>query len=129
GTLTLSYVSDGEFVDETTEPTTQDTTTTDPVSDTYTITFTNNKNWSNVNCYYWGTNDTTLSTWPGEGMTYSTTSDYGEKIYTIEIPNTADHIIFNDGGSHQTVDITITGSAKYYISGGFGKAYTVATWE
>ncbi len=129
GTLTLSYVSDGEFVDETTEPTTQDTTTTDPVSDTYTITFTNNKNWSKVNCYYWGTNDTTLSTWPGEGMTYSTTSDYGEKIYTIEIPNTADHIIFNDGGSNQTVDITITGSAKYYISGGSGKAYTVATWE
>ena len=129
GTLTLSYVSDGEFVDETTEPTTQDTTTTDPVSDTYTITFTNNKNWSKVNCYYWGTNDTTLSTWPGEGMTYSTTSDYGEKIYTIEIPNTADHIIFNDGGSNQTVDIKITGSAKYYISGGFGKAYTVATWE
>ena len=129
GTLTLSYVSDGEFVDETTEPTTQDTTTTDPVSDTYTITFTNNKNWSKVNCYYWGTNDTTLSTWPGEGMTYSTTSDYGEKIYTIEIPNTADHIIFNDGGSNQTVDITITGSAKYYISGGSGKAYTVDTWE
>ena len=129
GTLTLSYVSDGEFVDETTEPTTQDTTTTDPVSDTYTITFTNNKNWSKVNCYYWGTNDTTLSTWPGEGMTYSTTSDYGEKIYTIEIPNTADHIIFNDGGSNQTVDIKITGSAKYYISGGFGKAYTVTTWE
>ena len=117
GTLTLSYVSDGEFVDETTVP------------DTYSITFTNNKYWESVNCYYWATDDISLSTWPGEAMVHSTTNDYGEKIYTLDIPSTAEYMIFNDGGSNQTVDITITGSAKYYISGGSDKAYTVDTWE
>ena len=124
GTLTLSYVSDGEFVDETTVP---DTSGSD--TDTYSITFTNNKYWGSVNCYYWATDDTTLSTWPGKAMAYSTTNDYGEKIYTLDIPSTAEYIIFNDGSSSQTVDIPVTGSAKYYISGGSGKAYTVATWE
>lgn len=62
-------------------------------------------------------------------MTYSATNDYGQKIYTIEIPSTADHIIFNNGGQCQTVDISVTGSAKYYISGGSESAYTVATWK
>ncbi len=139
GTLTLSYESDGEFTDDTTPtpttptPTTPTPTTPTPTTpvdpDTYTITFTNNKNWSKVYCYFWSTDDTTLSTWPGEAMTYSTTNDYGEKIYTIEIPSTADHIIFNNNSGSQTVNINVTGSAKYYISGGSGKNLTVATWE
>ena len=111
-------------------PTTPPVDPTDPAStDKYTITFTNNMNWSAVNCYYWSTSDKSMVAWPGNAMTYSTTNDYGQKIYTIEIPSTADHIIFNNGGQSQTVDISVTGSAKYYISGGSGNAYTVATWQ
>ncbi len=95
----------------------------------YTITFTNNYNWSNVCCYYWSDSDTTMSSWPGKEMTYSSTNDYGQGIYTIEIPSTATHIIFNNGNNgQQTVDIDVTGSAKYYISGGSGTTCTVETW-
>ncbi len=103
--------------------------TTTPVSDTYTITFTNNKSWSNVYCYYWSDSDTKMSTWPGDAMTYSSTNDYGEKIYTIEIPSTVGYIIFNNNNGSQTVDIPVTSSTKYYISGGSGTALTVATWN
>lgn len=113
----------------TAQPTTAQPTTQAPDPGTYTITFSNNKYWSSVNCYYWATDDTTLSTWPGEAMTYSETNDYGEAIYTIEIPSTADCIIFNDGNGNQTVDISVTGDAKYYISGGSGNSFTVETWE
>ncbi len=119
-----------------TEPT-ETTSTTQPTTATqattqageYTITFTNNKSWSSVNCYYWSDSDTKMTTWPGKAMTYSTTNDYGEKIYTITIPSTATYIIFNDGNGSQTVDISVTGSAKYYISGGSGTSYTVKTWQ
>ncbi|HCB94953.1 MAG TPA: hypothetical protein DEP65_04420 [Ruminococcus sp.] len=111
------------------QPTYPETPTNPDSGDNYTITFTNNRNLGNVNCYYWSEADTTITAWPGTQMTYSTTNDFGEKIYTIEIPSSVDHIIFNDGSSSQTVDIAVTGSAKYYISGGSGSACTVETWE
>ncbi len=103
--------------------------TTAPV-DTYTMTFTNNYYWSNVYCYYWSDYDTTMTSWPGKTMTYSTTNDYGQDVYTLNIPSTATHVIFNNGngGGQQTVNIDITGSARYYISGGSGTACEVLTW-
>lgn len=107
----------------TTEPVTEPTAT----ASTYTMTFTNNRNWDKVCCYYWSGD--TNNNWPGTEMTYSYTNDFGEKIYTIEIPDTALNVIFNNGGNgQQTVDITVTGSAKYYISGGSGNSYTVGNW-
>ena len=128
---------------ETTEPATTEPVTTEPVTttpvttepatqpattnSTYTMTFTNNRNWDKVCCYYWSGD--TNNNWPGTEMTYSYTNDFGEKIYTIEIPDTAQNVIFNNGGNgQQTVDITVNGSAKYYISGGSGTSCTVANW-
>lgn len=111
------------------QPTSPETPTSPVSGDNYTITFTNNRNWGNVNCYYWSESDTNMVAWPGTQMTYSSTNDFGQKIYTIEIPSTVDHIIFNDGSGSQTVDIAVTGSAKYYISGGSGSGCTVETWE
>lgn len=50
---------------EGTNPTTSPVDTTDPVSaDKYTITFTNNVNWSTVNCYYWSTSDKSMVALP-----------------------------------------------------------------
>ncbi len=111
----------------TTQPTTQPTTS--PSTNTYTIKLTNNYNWSKVYCYYWADNDTTLSSWPGKEMTYESTNDFGQGIYTITVPSSVTHIIFNNGNNgQQTVDIDIKGSANYYISGGSGTTCEVATW-
>lgn len=101
---------------------------TDPTPSVYTITFSNNKYWGNVNCYFWSDSDTGMTTWPGEKMTFSYKNDFGEDVYVIEIPSSAQHIIFTDGTS-QTVDIDINGDAKFYISGGSSNAYTVETWQ
>ncbi len=116
---------------ESSETESSEATVSTASGDSYTITFTNNKNWSNVNCYYWSKTDSKMTVWPGTQMTYSSTNELGEKIYTIEIPSSAEYIIFNNGGNSQTVNISVIGSAKYYISGssGSGSAYTVETWK
>lgn len=126
----------GEYVGgeepTTVQPTTAQPTTAQPTttgSDKYTMTFTNNYNWNNVYCYYWSNSNTTMTSWPGKAMTYSSTNDLGQKIYTIEIPSSAEFVIFNNGSGTQTVDVPVTGSAKYYISGGSGSSCQVKTWE
>ena len=115
-------------VKPTTQPTTAPTPTTQPttssVSDKYTMTFTDNYNWGNVNCYYWSDSNTKMTSWPGESMTKSTTNELGQSVYTIDIPSDATYVIFNNGSS-QTVDIPVTGSAKFYISGSSNGKYTV----
>lgn len=115
-------------VKPTTQPTTAPTSTTQPttssVSDKYTMTFTDNYNWGNVNCYYWSDSNTKMTSWPGKSMTKSTTNELGQSVYTIDIPSDATYVIFNNGSS-QTVDIPVTGSAKFYISGSSNGKYTV----
>lgn len=107
---------------------------TSPVSTnptgSYRLTFTNNYNWSSVNCYYWRDGDTTMSSWPGVQMTFAEINGIGQDVYTIDIPSSATHVIFNNGnnGGQQTVNIDVSGSAKYYISGGSGLNCTVAEW-
>ncbi|MCH5297948.1 MAG: type I pullulanase [Ruminococcus sp.] len=112
------------------QPTTAQPTTAQPTTkaSTYTMTLTNNYYWSKVYCYYWSDANKGMVTWPGPQMTYSEKNDYNQDIYTIEIPSTAQYVIFSDGSGTQTVDIPITGSTRFYISGGSGKSCQVSTW-
>ena len=103
----------------TTQPTTAPTTApvTEPTnpSDTYTVTFTNSLNWSGtITCYYWTEGSVSPVEWPGEAMTSAGVNDYGQTMYTIEIPSSIDRLIFTNGSS-QTIDITFDGTAlRYY---------------
>lgn len=71
-----------------------------------------------------------MVSWPGASMSWSYNNDYDQGVYTIDIPADATHIIFNNGNNEgqQTVDITVSGSANYYISSGSGTSCTVGTW-
>lgn len=93
-------------------PTTQPTTTP---STNYTVTFTNSLSWSGtIYCYYWKDGSTGPIAWPGKAMTYSTTNEYGQAVYTVEVPKTMNRLIFSNGSS-QTVNITFTGAnLRYY---------------
>lgn len=104
-------------------------TTTSPVAETMRIYFSNNKSWSNIYVYYWGSSAST-TTWPGVQMTYLETNQYNESIYFIDIPKDVTGIIFTDNAGSQTVDITsgIQDGLGYYISGGSGSALTVGTY-
>ncbi len=118
----------------TTEPVTEPATTqpvTDPTPTTYTLTFTKPWNgWSDtIYCYSWAEGANGDVAWPGRQMTYSTTNDYGQKLYTVEIPATADYIIFSDSNGTQTVDIPFDGTAtRYYTTTTTNGKYEVATW-
>ena len=106
-----------------TQPATSQPATT-PSSDTYTMTFTNNYKWGSVNCYYWSDSNKTMASWPGKAMTKSTPNEYGQDVYTLDIPSEAAYVIFNDG-NNQTEDIPVIGSARFYISGSSNGKYTV----
>ena len=116
-----------------TEPTTEAPTTepaTEPVS-TYTLKFTDSLSWGGtIYCYSWAEDGTTTKSWPGVAMTYLNTNDYGQKVYSVEVPNTVDYIIFTNGSS-QTIDIGFDGtSLNYYTESQYdsqGHAY-VGTW-
>lgn len=113
---------DNDTEDETEPP-------TEP-SDSYTITFTDALSWgNNIYCYYWADNDTGMTTWPGEKMTYLRTNSYGQSQYTITVPANVEYIIFNNG-SKQTVDIPFDGTKlRYYTTqaNSNGK-YGYSTW-
>ena len=129
----------GKLVDYTptvtpTEPQTQPTEptvkpTTAPVTGNQ-VTFTNSLNWSGtLYCYYWSDSNTSMVTWPGKAMTKSGTNEYGETLYTFDVPKDVKYIIFTNGTS-QTVDITYPGGAvKYYAqSSKTGNGHNVGTW-
>ena len=59
-------------------------------------------NWNKVYCYYWisGSNGSVI--WPGVEMTLD-----GNKVYSIEVPEGNDSVIFTDGNGNQTVDLEL----------------------
>lgn len=109
------------------EPT---TVTNTPAPEANVVTFTNSFGWQGtISCYYWSDSDQTMTTWPGVPMQNVGTNDFGETLYSIDIPADATYVIFTNG-STQTVDISYSGSEqKYYpvAPNGEGK-YTVDNW-
>lgn len=89
---------------------------TNPSEENY-VYYYNSDNWSTVNAYYWSDANTTLTTWPGVGMT-----SMGNNVYRISVPSEATKIIFNNGSS-QTGDLTLEGYDKIYKNGSWS-AYT-----
>lgn len=84
-----------------------------------TVYFENTNNWSEVHAYVWGNGGVgSEKKWPGNTMTSIGKNEYNHKIYkyTVNI-DTYPNIIFNNGDSLQTKDITIAAdNICYYLS-------------
>lgn len=94
------------------------------------VTFTNSFGWQGtISCYYWSDSDQTMTTWPGKPMQNTGANDFGEALYTFEVPKGATYIIFTNG-SLQTVDISYPGGElKYYpVTPNSEGKYTVENW-
>ncbi len=107
---------------------------TEPVTTTAgakVVYFSSNKGWANVNAYCWSTsNNQNNAGWPGVAMTYVETNDMGEKIFSYEVPEGMNMIIFNNG-SQQTEDLSLevyTQNGFYLDSNASGK-WTVGQYE
>ena len=103
------------------EPTEEGTTAAP--AETITVKFTDALGWGDVHVYYWDNG----AEWPGTAMEKAEVNDFGQQVYTAEIPADVDGIIFN-GNGNQTVDITtdIADGAQWYtIDEKEGKNYKV----
>ena len=72
--------------------------------------FTNSANWGTVNFYSWydGGGEITAA-WPGDAMT-----KVEDNIYSCIVPADAKNIIFNDGGSKQTDNLTLSADKNMF---------------
>lgn len=80
-----------------------------PVTGDYVIYYKNTSGFLAPYAYFWATNNTSLTSWPGEPMT-----NIGGGVYKIIVPKEAGFIIFSDQGSKQTADLFIPGSNMIY---------------
>lgn len=106
------------------------TTVTEPKPVINQVTFTNSYNWSGtISCYYWSDDNQTMTSWPGVPMNNAGLNDFGETIYTLDIPENATYVIFTNG-TLQTVDIPYSGGkVKFYPEGADSDGkYTVQNW-
>lgn len=84
--------------------------------ETYTVKFSNSQHWSGtIYCYYWTDGEDASFAWPGTPMEFVENNDYGEAVYSVEVPSDADFIIFNNNDS-QTVDIPFDGTALNFYA-------------
>ncbi len=114
-------------VPPTSEPTQKPTTATTSNK----VTFSNSLNWSGtIYCYYWSDSNTAMTSWPGKAMTNSGTNEFGETLYTFDVPSGVKYLIFTNG-TNQTVDINYPGGeVKYYaLNTKTGNNYNVETWS
>ena len=131
----IEYIPPVEPTEPPTEPTqpTQPPTQppTEPPVTKNTVTFTNSLRWSGqIRCYYWSDSNKSMTAWPGAAMTFTGVNDYGQSVYTFEVPKDATYIIFTDG-SKQTIDISYPGGEiKYYTTEQTDNSghYKVNTW-
>lgn len=85
------------------------------------FTMPNNGAWSRVYAYAWdesGSNGNN-SPWPGVAATYVKDNDYGQKIYRYEVDEKYNYVIFNNNGSKQTSNISLSGvddCSQYYVN-------------
>ncbi len=137
-TTTVLVTTEATTVATTAEPTTVEiTTTVAPTTVTEPlpvisnlVTFTNSFGWQGtISCYYWSDADQTMTSWPGKPMQNAGTNDFGETIYTFEVPKDATYIIFTNG-SLQTIDISYPGGElKFYpVAPNNEGKYTVENW-
>ena len=113
GKFTVSWSHyDGGGEDPSYEPPTQYS------GDMRTILFTDNQGWGSAYVHYFG--GSSESTWPGVAMTQSGDDGYGHAQFSAEIPADSTGLVFNNGGSAQTVDCDIyngDGIEGFYTTG------------
>lgn len=85
----------------------------DTVVDVY---YTNSDNWQNVYAYMWNSKTTVQKkAWPGEKLTSTSVSGFGEKQYKCTVDSAEyDRIIFNNGSGDQTLDLTVNPAVSGY---------------
>ena len=83
-----------------------------------TLYYVNSNGWSKVNAYAWkNSTQANIAGWPGTAATKEAKTYQGYDVYSYTFDSSkADRIIFNNGGSSQTADLTVNTSKPYYYN-------------
>ena len=101
--------------------------------------FTDALNWGDIRVYAWDASQNAITAaWPGDSGVQGQQNDYGQTVYTVDVPANAAGVIVNGaGGSKQTANITNFAPAGggYYVDASrteqneFGMTvYTAIPW-
>ena len=77
--------------------------------------FSDSLHWGDIHVYAWGPDGDLTAAWPGDPAAEGTPNDYGEMVYTVNVPEGAIGVIVNGGGK-QTANITSFDVEGYYVS-------------
>ena len=82
------------------------------------FTFSNSLGWDEIFVYAWDKNGEAVTTnWPGNKLTDCFINDYGQEVYTVNVPANAAGVILSDGNGNQTDNITDFSHSGYYLDG------------
>ena len=96
------------------EATVQVTVPDDAVNDR-TVVFTNNKNLSSVNIYYWSDENDAMIAWPGVPMEDFGVNEFDQPRFKFDLPEGATKFIINDGSGYQTANLDFNGKIGIYL--------------
>ena len=116
GVLDAEYKNTATMLPESEYPVLPEEGEGEPV-DPLTLYFVNIDDWSAVNAYAWldGVDNSAIKTWPGEPATLTEEKANEKDVYSYTFDAAkADRIIFNDGSSNQTDDLTFEASKPYF---------------
>ena len=93
--------------------------TTKDTGDAKSFKFTDALGWNDIKVYAWDASNNAIGgQWPGTAATFLEENDFGQKVYTINVPKNAAGVIVNgQGGNKQTANITNFAPAGggYYV--------------
>ncbi len=99
--------------------TTQAPTEAPVVPEYITIYFTNNWGWTDVRVHTWGSAFEADTNWPGKTMDLVETNEFGQDIYTAQIPADATTVVFTgtngSGGLDQSSNTVVKDGYGYYM--------------
>ncbi len=84
---------------------------------TVTLYYVNTNKWENVNAYAWYSESETnheKAAWAGEAMTKTGDQVNGFDVYSYTLETEYVNVIFNDGGTNKTADLTWDAATPYY---------------
>ena len=105
--------------------------TTSAADDTKTYYFSNNKFWEKVYVHYWddaGTNNG----WPGTEAKYLGNNEFGEGVFSIEVPASTKGMVFTAGESGpQTIDLILDNYTQngFYLTDEADGKWNVGTYD
>ena len=68
--------------------------------------FADSLNWGNVYAYAWNDSGDISSAWPGNSLSFYEINEYGQTVYSVDVPEGAYGIILSNGNGEQTDIIT-----------------------